>query len=66
MKELLKLDDYSSKSSSLKDEFMKGVPSGFRKNDEISVKRQIVNRLRGGNKADHLEVKTNSKKKQKT
>lgn len=59
IKDLLKIENYSSRSSSLRDEVIKDFPSGYKKRDDISANRQIVYRLRGGNKFDHKKENLN-------
>lgn len=48
IKELLKMEDYTSRSSNMKDDLLKNFPSGYKVNGDLSPKRQIVYRLRGG------------------
>ena len=42
------MEDYTSRSSNMKDDLLKNFPSGYKVNGDLSPKRQIVYRLRGG------------------
>lgn len=53
IKELLKLEDYTSRSSNMKDDLMKNFPSGYKAFADLSPKRQLVYRLRGGSNDNH-------------
>lgn len=64
MKDLLNLENYNSKTNELKYETVKHFPKGINK-DTIIPTKQIVFRLRGGNKKSNLEPQKLNESKNK-